>query len=316
MLLFQNFVHKLTDSGVGVLAALGNHDARGAALPSALEIFERDVTLSLTPSLFDFGDVVIATLPWTPPSRIVAGLPAEHRGDVFDLAAQALAGGAKVLGERCAVEFPDATPILVGHWAVSGASLPNGMTSSQLRETVIHLEALTSAGFKYVALGHLHKPEVLATEPPTWYCGSPWVSDFGEADIPHGVWILDTEGEGALRFVPIEDRPFITYDELPPAGFSIAGQEGAVVRVRYEIAEDDPHAPDPSTIQRRLLEQGAAKVFVQPTVIRAVRARSQTATASLTDAQALEMWMDAQDVVEGERAALREMHAHYEEALR
>lgn len=189
----QGFVRRLLDVGIKVLAAAGNHDLRGAALPSALEIFGGEgCVVALQPSIFPIGDVVIAVLPWAPPGHIVAAMgDGVARDDVNQAAAQGLVDAAHLMGARCAVEFPHLTPILFAHWAVSGASLPTGMDSSQLREPVIPLEGLQESGFQVIALGHLHPPQVLSEDPAIFYCGSPMVCDWGETGHEHGVWVLN-----------------------------------------------------------------------------------------------------------------------------
>jgi exonuclease SbcD len=193
ILAFQSFVRRLRDNGASVLCILGNHDVKSAALPPALAIFgETGVAVALGPSLYPVGDVVVATLPWTPIARLVADRPAEDRDSLNEVAAAALVESAHLLGARCRDEHPGKTAILVGHWSVSGATLPTGLPVEMLREPVLSLEGLKAAGFDLVVLGHLHKVQVISDDPAVLYCGSPWVCSWGETDDSHGVWLLDT----------------------------------------------------------------------------------------------------------------------------
>lgn len=336
ILAFQQFVRALRAVDINVLVLQGNHDCRSAALPTALSIFgDTGVDIALTPSLYPlYGDdatdhadpdVVIAALPWTPISRLVAARPNLSRGQLNDLAAAALAESAQVLGARCYDEYPNACPILVGHWAISGATLPTGLPSEMMPEPVIPLEGLTSAGFRAIFFGHLHQVQVLAQDPPAVYCGDPQVVNWGEGRSQHGVWLYDTEGEGKLSFKQIEDRPFVmlepTFVEIPGVGMAFSEPPtgplaGALVRVKYTVDEETDRKIDQSKIRADLLTLGARKVFIKATVERAARARVAEVAEGIDDSAAFEMWLATQSIPEADLQALRDLNAGYEEAAR
>lgn len=331
ILAFQRFVRALRAGDINVLVISGNHDVRSAALPSALSIFEDASTMvALGPSLYpiydeDGGDpqVVLAALPWTPISRLVAARPNLSRGQLNDLAAAALAESAQVLGARCYDEYPNACPILVGHWAISGATLPTGLATDMLNEPVIPLQGLTTAGFRAAIFGHIHQVQAVSTIPPIVYCGSPMVCNWGETETPHGVWVYDTEGDGVLTFKPIEDRKFLTID-LDPDEFIREGvglvesiaTEGTLVRVRYTATEEQAKLISDAEIRDSLLSCGAAKVFIKATVDRATRARVTHVAEGIDDGAAFELWLTSQAVPEADVQALRDLHAGYTEASR
>lgn len=316
ILAFQSFVRRLRNDGARVLCILGNHDVKSAALPSALEIFgEQGVVVALGPSLYPVDDVVVATLPWTPLSRLVAERPADDREGLHDLAAAALVESARVLGARATDEYPGAARILVGHWAVSGGALPTGLPVELLREPVLSLDGLSEAGFDLAVFGHIHVPAVLRGAPAVISCGSPMVHNWGEAAVKHGVWVYDSAAP-SLRFVEVADRPFITLepdaDRLIDYPDEIEGVavEGALVRVRYTATEEQAQRIDIAAIRRSLHACGAFKVVFRPTIVRAARARVEEMHEGLDETAAFELWLATQEeTVPAER--LREMHAGY-----
>jgi DNA repair exonuclease SbcCD nuclease subunit len=320
VLAFQGFVRRLNADGIRVFTLVGNHDVRSAALPSAVEIFgETGCVVALQPSLYPVEDIVIAALPWTHPGNVAAAMPDSARDEVNETASRGLAEAAKVMSVRCETEFPTLTPLLVGHWAISGASLPTGLDASMLREPVIPLDALQETGFRMVAFGHLHLAQVVASEPvPVIFTGSPQVNNWGEAEGEHGVWVWDSAGAGHLRFHVIEDRPFLT---LTPSLTEIIGKmafseppgdvKGAVVRVRYTVTEDEARKVDQAAIRRDLLALGAAKVVLRPTVERSVRARVTEMHEDMTEAAALELWLSSQGINGTQADALRAAHLEY-----
>lgn len=321
ILAFQSFVRALTTSGIKVLVILGNHDVRSAALPPALSIFhENGVEVALAPSIWPLDDVVVAALPWSPTSRLVADMPEVARDLLNEKAAELLVHGAHVLGARCVDEFPDKTPILIGHWEISGASLPTGLDTSHLREPVIPIEGLTSAGFKVVSFGHIHQAQVITNVPPVFYCGSPMVMNWGEALVPHGVWIYNTAGAGALKFHPLQDRPFVSIgsanepwdDQFCLVDTIEGGVAGALVRISYTCTEEQSRTLDQGALRRVYHAAGAHKVFIKQTVLREVRARVEAAHADgLTEADGLELWLSSQGIAEEDAVALRALHADY-----
>lgn len=319
ILCFQQFVRTVRDNGASVLCILGNHDVKSAALPPALSIFgETGVAVALGPSLYPLGDVVVGTLPWTPISRLVADRPADDRDSLNEIAAAALVESAHLLGARCRDEYPDSTAILVGHWAVSGASLPTGLPVEMLREPVLSREGLASAGFDLVMLGHLHTTQVINEQPPIAYCGSPYVCSWGETSDPHGVWIFETVG--SLRFIPLDDQPFVTLDpsfeELLEPDNSIADwglvDSQAVVRVRYTVDEEQARRIDQAAVRRALTASGAVKVVFRPTVERKVRARVEAMDETLDETASFELWLASQNgQVNVDPEALRALHDEF-----
>lgn len=298
--------------GTPTIAIDGNHDVTTPELPSALSIFDdRDngigwFRLSRTPEVIEVAGVSVATLPWAPAARLIAARDGGDRDEANADVAQILLDIARQLRAECP---PDRPAILLAHWAVSGAALPTGISADDLREPVIPLHDLEAVGFDRVVLGHLHKHQVLDPHGRIGYCGSPCVIDWGEANERHGVWVIDTDlhvSQGS-RFVPIEDRPFATieYDFAgdPDASFEqdaanrfYGDVDGAVVRVRYRATREQAARIDNNQIAQALLSAGAWRVFVQPDIIRQDRARVEGLDDHLTPAQALDLWLDLQQL--------------------
>jgi len=59
------------------------------------------------------------------------------------------------------------------------------------------------AAFDYVALGHLHRPQVVGGQARIRYSGSPVPLSFTEADDKQQVLLLDFEGAGPPRITPL-----------------------------------------------------------------------------------------------------------------
>jgi DNA repair exonuclease SbcCD nuclease subunit len=273
----------------------------------------------LQPSVYTFPDVTIAALPWTPATTLAAAHPGENRDQLNELAADSLVQGARMMSERCRSEYPGTKTLLLGHWAISGSVLPTGLDVSLLREPVIDLDGLTQSGFDLAMFGHIHLAGMLATGPtPVGYTGAPWVNSWGETTGEHGVWIYDSAGAGALRFVPVADpKKFLTFE--PTASDLIANdgqmegvaQEGHIVRVKYTATEEEARKIDQAAVRANLLACGATRVIFKATIQRAERAREASMSEDLGEKDALELWLSSQQVADPLASDMRRVHEEF-----
>lgn len=300
------FQHAI-DHAIPLIAIDGNHDVTSPDLPSALSIFHDDIDerfrVSRAPEVIDVAGVSVATLPWTPAARLIASRDGGDRDEANQDVAQILLDIARQLRDECPAGKP---AILMGHWAVSGAALPAGMATDELREPVIPADELNLMGWDAIALGHIHRRQTIG-RPSTFYVGSPAVVDWGEAGQPHGVTIVDLDRSDAITtFVEIDDRPFVTldadlsddpvvYEEMLRGDWSHADlMSDAVVRFRYHATREQAARIDNREIAQALLDAGAWRVFVQPEIARQDRARVEGLDDNLAPQRALDLWLDVQ----------------------
>jgi DNA repair exonuclease SbcCD nuclease subunit len=321
--------------GIPVVMVNGNgvHDL-AMRDTNALRVFEETytperLTIRCEPDLVNVfpSGVSVACLPWASVKRLVAAHGGGDRDDVNAYAAELLVEIARGLREDTAGPC-----VLLTHFSISGAALPNGLPVDSLREPVLDLSALEDCGFDAIVAGHIHKPQrldlvpaaTLAEGAPQFYVGSPMPLDFGEAGTEHGCWILDVGVATEARFVPLPSRPFRTLDiltvSLPDEPFVLDGVEvdddldGAIVRVRYRATDEQARRIDQAAIRRALLDAGAHRVFMQPEIIRAERARVAALDETISEEDALLMWLASQGI-DPVDAAVVERHRAYVEAV-
>lgn len=294
------------------IVLLGNHDVRSAALHSIVNVYDGERTTVVTrPQVVNVGEVAFACLPWAPTSTIVAALDGGSRHDVKRLAVDALVKTAQEM--RVREQHPDTTAwILLGHWAVSGSSLPSGSSVEDLLdEPVIPWQDMDVLGYRLAAFGHIHQPQVIArgsADTPIFYAGSAAVCNWGETGSPHGCWIFDTEAN-ELRFVEIPDRQFVNVYANDADDIDV---DGAVVRFAYLESE----GVDENEVRAALVAAGARKVFFKRHAGETVnRARVESAQAEVTPRDAIRLWLESRDVPAETQAAMREQHARYVEVL-
>lgn len=308
--------------GPRVIAIPGNHDRSGVSDFCALDVFSEAGLLQLysRPDGTSVNGVTVACLPWAPVSRIVAAHDGGDRDDVNQVAAELLLETARGL---CA---SSGLVLLLTHFSISGASTPDGMDVGLFREPVLQLADLEAVGFDAVIAGHIHKGQYLDEEERILYVGSPMPLDFGEAKCDHGCWIVEFDGDSLpTEFLPIESRRFLTVDydatdpENPGVLEEIAAGDcsmhdeipDAFVKLRYTATEEQARRIDNAALRDGLLAMGAHNVWIEPTIERELRARAQGLDESVSDVDALELWLESQSVNGDQAPAVRALHSDY-----
>ena len=332
LMVFRRFVDRLAHADIPCVAITGNasHDIESADRPCALDLFEsRLFRVSRRPELItEFAGVAVATLPSVPVSRLVAGSESAERGPVFAQAAEALLAVARELREQAG----DRPCVLMGHWSVYGASLPNGLPVADLHEPILDIGALEAIGYDKMVFGHIHQPQPLTLPGLAWdrvargfYCGSPMPVDFGEANSKHGVWIVEP-GSETMAFRPLDSRRFVTIDAdlaaLPQEPGDMLDDTDylaahiaehfpltdAVVRLRYRCTEEQQRRVDLPAIKKLIADAGAHKLYqVAPEIVREDRARVAGVDENLSPQEALRAWVVANGLSDDQAARLREL---------
>lgn len=352
---FADFVATCREAGIPVITILGNGRHDLAKKPAnALTIFKHidGVEIYTEPSIHVVGDTAVCMLPWVAVDRLVALQDGGDRENIHRDAAELLIRTAREMHDGITMHT-DIAPIrhqvLMLHWSIEGAALPNGLPIDEhAHEPILPIDELEQLGFDAIVAGHIHKPQLLTggvttpssvdgrmfsglftkDNPAAFYTGSPMPLNFGEGHFAHGVWLLETGSllGTHLDFLPIESRPFKTLDVDFGDGedFSMLTEgyvpfveqfADAVVRVRYTATEEQARRVDHSVITRALYDAGAHKVYaIQADVLKENRARVDGVDEDISPLAAVDAWATANEISTEQTAALVELTARYLEA--
>lgn len=206
VLLLDAFLTKMVKAGIRVYLISGNHDSAerisfGEALLASEGIGIGGVYRGHLPvfSMEDeWGTVDIVLLPFLKPAQVEAATSNE--------AVQ------KVLQDYWGKETDNKEKkrrVLVTHYFVTDAGKEPELSDS---ETTVHIggldqvEASLFAGFDYVALGHIHKPQQIG-EKPVFYAGAPLKYSFGEVNQTKSVLYLELDADGLAMMEKCPLRP-------------------------------------------------------------------------------------------------------------
>lgn len=201
-------LEQIRDAGAVIVATPGNHDSAprlGAsasfAAAGGLHLRTRTAELDVPVLLHDaHGDVAVYGLPFLEPATARHGLDVPEARSHAEVLALAMDRVRADLGTR-----PGARSVVLAHAFVVGGQA----TGSERTISVGGVETVpagTFDGVDYVALGHLHSPQVLSEQ--VRYSGSPLPYSFGERSHRKAVWLVDLDADG-LREVQRVDLPVV-----------------------------------------------------------------------------------------------------------
>ena len=260
---FAKRISRLSQAEMPIFLLLGNHDLpHVASRATALDIFDTlavpnvtigdrlDTYLVQTRS----GPLQIVALPWIRRSAFLAR--EETRSLTIDQINQQLQERVTNLLAWQTERLDTAIPALL----TAHVSLNTAMTSSEQsmllgRDPIIMQSALAHPSLDYIALGHIHKHQVLSQNPYIAYSGSLERIDFGEEKDDKGFCLINLDpsrpqGQRLVDFTfnHVKARPFLTIDVKVDANQdptqealkAIARRHvaGAIVRVKIAMPQE------------------------------------------------------------------------------
>ena len=324
---FAKRLNRLSKAGLPTFLLVGNHDLPAASSRATavdifptLEVANIHVGNSLktydvpTPS----GPLQVLAVPWPKRSAILSredsrGMSIEQVRQTLE---ERLTDGIEVAASQLDPTIP---AILTGHVTVNGATVGTERSMMLGQDHVLLVSALVRPQVEYVALGHIHKHQILRPDPPmVVYSGSLQRVDFSEEGDEKGFCVIDLDpaapqGQRMTKFEfhKLDARSFVTVDvtlepqDVDPTATvvrAIARKEiaGAVVRVRISLAaESDAHLKE--TEIRAALEPAHFIASISREVAGTSRTRiSPSEGVDLQPMQAVGLYLDSKNI-EGER---------------
>ena len=222
---FAKRINRLSTSDIPLFLLIGNHDLPNAiGRATTTEIFDtlavKNVYVSNRPEvcriLTKSGIIQVASLPWLRRSALLA--KEETKNLNFEQLNQKLQ---QVLTDIIAADISKLDPglpsVLAAHVWVSGAQIGSERAMTIGQEHALLISNVANPAFDYVALGHIHRHQVLFQNPPVVYAGSLERLDFSDEEDDKGFYVVDIksdqqmgERQVSFDFHPITGRRFLT----------------------------------------------------------------------------------------------------------
>ncbi len=222
---FARRIHRLASAGIQVFLLVGNHDLPGTAgRANTLDIFSTlevpNVWVARTLGTHRIptrsGPVQVVALPWVTRSYLLRREELKNctLAEVEERTLQELERLIKAEVDQL---DPGVPAILAVHGAVQGAVWGSEHSVMLGQEMVLPRSLLKNPAFDYVALGHIHRHQVLEGSDggaPMVYSGSVDRVDFGEEAEAKGFVVAQIQkGQAQYQFRQLAStRRFVTID--------------------------------------------------------------------------------------------------------
>jgi exonuclease SbcD len=320
---FAKRIYRLSTNGVPIFLLIGNHDLPNAiGKATTTEIFDtltvKNVYVSNRPQVHCIatksGEVQIVSLPWLRRSALLTR--EESKNLTFEQINQRLQQAlTRVIADKAGELDPALPSVLAAHVWVTGAKVGSESSMTIGQEHALLLSNVSHPVFDYIALGHIHRHQVLSQSPPVVYAGSLERLDFSDGEDEKGFYLVEIEPDGesvkrkvSFDFHPVVGRRFVTINvdikepDIEPTATvlkAIAEQQDevndSIVRLQVSLpAEIEGHLRD-SEIRNALRE--AHYFAIAKDIKRESRLRlGQWAAEEITPYDALKAYLEASKV--------------------
>jgi exonuclease SbcD len=251
---FAKRINRLSTSGIPIFLLVGNHDLPNAiGRATTTEIFDtlavKNVYVSNRPEVYripptNSGVIQIVSLPWLRRSALLTREEAKNL--TFDQINQRLQQAlTNVIAANVSKLDSGLPAILAAHVWVSGAQVGSEKSMTIGQEHALLLSNVAHPAFDYIALGHIHKHQVLSSNPPVVYSGSLERLDFGEEKDDKGFYLIEIEPDNeagkrlvSFDFHQVTGRRFLTINiNIEPGDEPTAAVLKAIAEQRNKVKD-------------------------------------------------------------------------------
>ncbi|MFM7427096.1 MAG: exonuclease subunit SbcD [Elainella sp.] len=262
---------RLVDANIPTVLLVGNHDQHSQGAGGASLCIYRTLgvpgfvvgdRLATHRIQTQHGPIQVITLPWLTRSTLLTrpetdGLSLTDVNQLLiDRLRVALEGEIRRLD-------PEVPAVLLGHLMTDTAQFGAERFLAVGKGFTVPIALLIRPCFDYVALGHVHRHQVLCDQPLVLYPGSIERVDFSEEKEDKGFVLVEVaKGQTEFCFCPLPVRPFrtirvdVSSSETPQADLMQAIQtapiQDAVVRLIYQIRSDQLEQIDGNALHQAL----------------------------------------------------------------
>lgn len=325
---FARRIRVLSEAGIAVFLLAGNHDMpNGFGRATSTEIFGtlavKNVYVANKPEVFKInttgGTVQIAALPWMRRSLLMSKEETKDLtfSEINEKMQEKLTNIINAQVQQLETNLP---AILASHIWITGVKIGSEDSMTIGQEHVLLPGTIANPSFDYIALGHIHRHQVMNQNPPMVYSGSLDRLDFGDENDEKGFYLveIDTDSASGKRkvsydFHTIRGRKFVTIkveinsQDIDPTQTVVNEIEkheidGAIVKLQIKLPQESEKLIFDGAVKEAL--KRASYFTIAKDVKREPRSRlGSQAIQGLSAAEALQSWLNATNVTE-ERAKI------------
>lgn len=234
---FARRINYLAKEGIPVFLLTGNHDLPNAfGRATATEIFDtlaiQKVYVSSRPDIYRIpvssGELQIVSLPWLRRSALLSREETKNLNfkEINERLEQVLTN---IITANVQKLDPKLPAILAAHVWVVGAKVGSESSMTIGQEHTLLPGSIAHPAFDYIALGHIHRHQVVHENPPVVYTGSLERLNFSEETDEKGFYVVDIEPDEETG----ERRVSFHFHQL-------SGRRFVTINANIEVGEVDP----------------------------------------------------------------------------
>ena len=319
---FAKRIYSLANNGIQVFLLIGNHDSPNIPGPaSALDIFPTlnipnvHIGSTLTTHLIETksGPIQIVSLPWVRKGQFMSSADTDQLStEELNSTIQSML--TTEISYQASNLDPDIPSILSGHVSIDSARTSSEKSMMLGNDYVLLKSSVALPQFDYVALGHIHKYQLLNETPKVVYPGSLQRIDFGEEKDVKGFCSIHLDPtkktgqrETSYEFIPVNARRMvtikITLDEIDPEPTNTIITEikkhnitDAIAQVMIEVPALLYDQID-DTLVKESLSSAHLIATIRKNVVEEKRQRlSHNPSGDISPVEALKSYLNARDI--------------------
>lgn len=292
--LYYKSLVRLSKLELSLIVTGGNHDSPAvlnapAALLKELNIHvignlpdDRDECLIPIKNKHGEPECVVAALPYLHDAELRKLTPGQSDEDRLESLRNGIHEVFADMAERCKKQFPKLPAIAMGHLFAAGVSTSESERDIQVGN-LAHFDASRfDAHFKYVALGHIHKPQRAGNDGRAYYSGSPYPLSFSER-----------EDKKCIRMIEVENGKTTSHEIEVPAARKLLRISGSWLEVESKLR----HLPENTSPLPALLELEIVEEYQSPAL--AAELENHIADLNLQNAEVVKHRIRAMRKTEG-----------------
>jgi exonuclease SbcD len=255
--LYYRFLTRLSGLQIQIIITGGNHDSVGFLNAPKDLLHELNITVvggateDLKDELAEVKDkegnikLIVAAVPFLRDKD----LRNRETDEQYENRTEAIRVGIKKhyadIAQLCQDHYPDVPAVAMGHLYTIGADPSESERDIHIGNAAAVDASAFSKTFGYVALGHIHKPQIIAKNEFIRYSGSPIPLSFSEKNDRKSVLVLSLENDqlATPQIIPI------------PAFRELRKLTGTLGEVRQKLDDYEPDFTLPSFVEIEVKEE-------------------------------------------------------------
>ncbi len=259
---------QLHASGTHIVITGGNHDSVGLlnAPNELLSLMNIDIVGGATKNLED--EIVVIKDKEAKPKLVIAAVPFLRDKDLrkkedkesYKNRTEAIQVGIQKhyqhIGELCESKYPGIPSIAMGHLYAKGSITSESEREIHVGNAAVVESSIFPSSFSYIALGHIHKPQIIGGNEHIRYSGSPIALSFSEKEDKKQVVIIELTSDGIQKITP----------HLVPEIRALIKLTGSYQEVEQKLASLEPNTSLVSFVEIEVIEEKFSSTTIANTV--------------------------------------------------